>query len=520
MSNKNYFFESCLIIIAVLFFSFEGITAFDTSLDIYPFFERELDPNYLINDFYTNSISNEFNPKIIWGKFITIPAKLLSVNWYNILFFYKTFFIILFPVLIFKTFLKLGDLINFKINKYILFFLVILLISPISKIYSIAWWPPYDTSLIPDILSLFCVLLSFILFFKKKFFAALALILACFIHPVSFVYSIIFLVSILILNFNTNKKTIVHFLISLIVILFLYYVIIPSETSLSDKEFIELYTLQNHSSHYRIEYFGSYLSKYLNWKICYATIVLSFILITLIDKRKKVIYACILSIVLFNMSIIAQYVFVNVLELRIGAILSPIRFSRFIFWYFIFLVSGISLWERFPIFNHSNFKLKVKNMYFITPVLIVILFVFKDNPKQELFLKNKEFYDFVNNTDSDSVYAIYPSELNFNFPFISNRAVFHGIGFPFNESYIKEYTKRKNLIYGSFEELKKYKGHWIGEKQLKFYNNLSLDDIIKIKKDRKLDYIIFQNNTSNNFNALKEVFKNENFIIYSLNDLL
>src|SRR5687768_6936110 len=81
----------CVILIvlaAVSVYSFvrRGPTAFEwPGTDMAVFYERQQDPNFLPNDYYTNSIAKP-NPRHVFGYFVVGTAKIFGTDWYSVYF--------------------------------------------------------------------------------------------------------------------------------------------------------------------------------------------------------------------------------------------------------------------------------------------------------------------------------------------------------------------------------------------------------------------------------------------------
>ena len=266
ISKKKNLYEIILVIASSLIFILNGGSAFDTSLDTYPFIERSLDSGYLPNDFFTNAISNEFNPKQFLGIFISQISIIFNVDWYYILYGFKVLYVLFAPIVFFRILNFLAEKLSSSISLEALFLGTIFGISPFSKLFSIAWWPPFDDSLIPASLSVIVIFSSFLFRNKSSLIFIIFQLAGIFLHPAMYCYTTLFVFSILVIKFNKNRKFIlINGFISVILIL-LHLVLIKIPNFIDPNLFIKIYTLENHSSHYRVAYFGTYLPKYLDWK--------------------------------------------------------------------------------------------------------------------------------------------------------------------------------------------------------------------------------------------------------------
>jgi hypothetical protein len=504
-----------LVIISSIFFIKNGHTAFDSSLNIYPFLERYFDSDYLLNDFYTNVVSKP-NPYHIFGFIIIFFSKLLNIEWYTAVYILKIIVVVFNPIIYYSFFNAIIRSLGYNANKILLFFFIVFLISPLSKLFSIAWWPPYEISFKASTFGILLGMLSFITLQKNHSFYSLFLyFLASLIHPVISLYLLIFVFSFEIFKKNKNIKPFVTFFTMWFVSITILYVLFPTKL-ISNSDFVNLYAIENHSSHYHLSDFGSYLPTLINWKVSYFFITICFIVIYFIlnkvRKKDPIKRLVLLVLAIFNLCILFQYFFIDIFPLRLIAIFSPIRYTHAMFWYFIILSVILFAHKKNQIIKINNGI----NLTLFTLIIFSCFVYFIDSPKERLYLKNKKLFDFVSKTKPNSIFSLPPSELNFEFSYISKRATIHGIGFPFNQDYIKEYTKRKTSLFGNKHQLDSIEGSWIGEKQSVFYGSLTSNQIKYITEKYGIDFIVFYKKYLKNSKQLDLVFETEELAIYSL----
>ena len=139
-----------------------------------------------------------------------------------------------------------------------------------------------------------------------------------------------------------------------------------------------------------------------------------------------------------------------------------------------------------------------------------------DSPKTTVYQKDKGMYDFISSTDKNSIYIGYVNRLDI--ANIGQRAVLMGNGFPFNESYFKEYQNRKELLFGNREQIDKIEGSWEGEKVATFFRGKAPIDFINISNKYKLDYVVIESKYSDAFNKYIPQFENKKVKIYKISD--
>ena len=88
-----------LAAISVNNFVHHAPTAFEwPGTDMAPFYERQQDPQFLPNDYYTNSISQP-NPRLVFGYAVVGLARLFHTDWYSIYFAIRVLMTLTVPVL-------------------------------------------------------------------------------------------------------------------------------------------------------------------------------------------------------------------------------------------------------------------------------------------------------------------------------------------------------------------------------------------------------------------------------------
>ena len=514
--KKKNLYEISLVIVSSLFFILNGGTAFDTSLDIYPLIERNINYDYLPNDFYTNAVSNEFNPKQFFGIFISQLARTLNIDWYYILYSLKILFVVFSPIVFFRTLIFLVERLNTNKSLDIIFLGTLFGISPISKLFSIAWWPPYDDSLIPSSICVVFVFASCLLRNKSLIIFLIFQFLGILLHPAMYCLTSLFVISILSIQFNNNRKYIIEYGFLSLTLIVIYLSIIKIPNFIDTHSFVRIYTLENHSSHYRVPYFGTYLASYLDWKFIFG--LMNIILLTgqLLNNR-LVKTGSLIGLILLNVSVVMQWIVTDIYPNKIGAALGPVRYTQFIYWYVVLF--GAIVLKDFLKLDLKKIKIlkKIPSVFYVAITILFILYIRIDNPKEDFLNNHIGLEKFINSTDRNSIFVVYPtSSFKFYFQYALNRSVFNGVGFPFNEKYFEEFQARKNITYGSFEEIQQLNGDWIGEKHQFFFRNLTPDDFLSLSKNYKVDYIIIEKRYNQNFKEFTPLISNEEVEIYEI----
>lgn len=532
IKNINYTYLFILSTVSFLWFIFKEHTAYDwPAIDMMPFFERYYDSSFLINDFFTNSISNDPNPRWSFGYFIIGLAELFNVNWYTVSYSVKVILVVTTPILFYLVmYLFIGKFIDNKQLKQIQIILLIAILIVIyprfSGIFSIAWWKPYFVQSAPQNVSLFFGLLAIVIkeitLFPKydNYIYLLLFFISTLIHPVIGLFIITFY---FIVNYQLIIKSYKQFLNIFIVgfsipVVFIKVAYAP-DLLLDTLDFVNIYTIENHSSHYHLANFGTHTPVSWIYSFLLMLILLTIPMIYFYAKdMKKVLLLSSLFLLSYILAVAFQYIFIDIFPSKVIAYIGPVRFTQFTYWMIVILWS--IMLSRLWFLDKLNFNFNFKKSYLLIWGGYIIMGInLIDSPKDNLILKDKEMYQFIKSTNMDSVFASNHGKHVLDIPNIGQRAVFSGNGFPFNESHFKEYQNRKALLYGNIEQLNRIKGKWIGEKIAKFFRQKTPSDFIDISKKYKLDYVVIEKSFSNNFKDFNPKFENKNLKIYKVSDL-
>jgi len=527
----NYTYLFILSSVSFLWFVFKDNTAYEwPAIDMIPFFERYYNNNLLINDYFTNATSNYPNPRWVFGYLIIMLTNLFNTNWYTITFFVKLLLVIFTPVLYYLVlYFIIGKFIvsdKLKNIQTVLLAAVLIVIYPrVSALFSIAWWPPYMIQSAPQSVSLFFGLFAIAIkefnwgAKSNNFMSHLFFLFSTLLHPSVGLFVILFF---LIVNFQLLKSNYKYFTAVFLIGFIIPVVIIktffaPSGT-LDARKFVDIYSIQNHSSHYHLFHFGSLTS--FSWIFSF---ILMFVLLVIpwFYFYYKKLTRCLILTSFFLISVILvvamQYVFIDVYPSKILASIGPVRFTQFAYW--MIVISWLIMFSNNLVLNKIYFNLKLKFIYLLMVTCYIVIGVLNiDSPKESIYQQDKELYTFISGTNEDCVFAAYYSNYRFNIPNIAKRAVFVGNGFPFNESYFVEYQQRNELLYGNRKQIDNFKGEWVGEKMSKFYRQIKPNEFLRMSNKYKLDYVLIEREFSSNFSDYKPRFQNRKLKIYKIND--
>ncbi len=325
LSSINLTYIAILVAVSFLQLSFKEHTAYVwPAIDMAPFFERYFDISFLVNDFYTNSISNEPNPRWTFGYFVIGLSELLQTGWYTVSYFLQVILTIFMPVLYYLIlYLAIVKFISSEKLKDIQIVILIAVLlgmqRNLSSIFSIAGWYPYFVQATPQSISLFFGFIAIILNeinSKSKTILFLMYVLFLFstlMHPVIGLFVILFYfifnyASLSINYFRYVKIVTLGFILPIIIIKALY-----SAAIISAPDFVNIYVLERHPHHYHLADFISPTS--FGWIYHFAS-MFALLLIPILyffrSKNQKSLLLTILFLVSYVLAVLVQYIFIDI----------------------------------------------------------------------------------------------------------------------------------------------------------------------------------------------------------------
>ena len=524
---SNYFFCFTLAALNIYLYRAHLFEILWPTGDTAFFFERYFNPDFIPNDFFTNA-SSESNPRYVFGYLIIFLTYVFSTNWYTVLCGVQFFFIISIPIL-FYTFIVLvlrqwsnrDGIVLYTLS----FICVFIAMIRLSSIFEIAGWKAMRFIAIPENMSRYPGLISFIAYYQlnknKAYVVAILIFLSTLVHPTVGLCSFAFLA---ILNFKSvTKLPIILSAISCFSALILILILFQVENTLSTKELFEYYVVFRHPHHYLVSEFAGWRGL---WELSFSFISISMLCLGLFFMSKKDKDTAILSF-LFTFSYIScvliQYLFVELIPTRIFILLGIIRFSVFGYWmlsilFSIFILKYIATQKninrlvdrlRFlsPLFLEQKYSFELSYVLIISFIISCTIIFFQPKLSYPLQERSLSIKKWVEQTPSNSTFAVPPDEhgLSLEIPLGMQRAIFVSGCFPFREDAIKEFYTRNALLYGK-------------DKKVDYYRQLSPKDFLRISKTYPLDYVIIEQEYSQAFQDYAAHFADKGIKIYAVKD--
>ncbi len=515
--SRNYSYLAIAALFGFLGFMMEPTAYTWGEQDMMPFFERVFDANFLTNDFFTNTTVAK-NPRWVYGYFVVALSRITTLHWYTILYILKLLWVILMPILYFKVLVVLlRRYVSVKaLNRLAPFVLICLVLMVFLKEYrpyfSVASWLAYYLGLSAHNVSITLCLVGILLKEAKRnkirylpFF-----FLAAVVHPAMGLFGMLFYALFLIPEFKKEVKAFLPILVSTLLAVVLVKLVFASEQSLPTSEFIDIYVKERHPWHYSVPDFRNLKG---DWEIFFVLMNLLFIIPFLYGLRRKRKILWLLALctwVSYSGAIAVQYVFIDVIPVKLIAYLGVSRFTTFGYWMLVvlwaLLLADHIKKEQALVFP----SLPVKNFAILIINLIFVGIVFMDNPREVHYNNRKDYYDFVQRTPKEAIFSTYSRTLNTDMRIIGRRGVFISDEFPFTEKFSVEYAERRKSIYGSFQN---------DTNGIDFYRELQPKDFIEISKKYQLDYILIENGFDSEFANNTPVWKNNRHSLYSIKSL-
>lgn len=407
---------------------------------------------------------------------------------------------------------------------------VFLLQGKIGALLSVAWWMPLYFDASAHNVSLLLTISGFlILWLGGKSLGAAVVFLGAVAHPVVGLFSSVFS-CILLCKFDSLRKDFrfvgIGFGASLVGAVFIK-IFFEAGGVMSAQDFVRIYVVEAHPAHYIPSQFGS-LSK-MPWMGSFAIVMAGLLSATIIlFKLNSAAWKnSFLAFLAYSSAVIAQFLFVEISQIKLIATLGPSRFTMFGAW-FVFIFYTIAFLK---FFEGNLFLLKISDRirleissvrwiyicacYFFLGAVIAF-YSFKsssfDLPDEAMplatFARTK--------TDISDVFVLPFYAPRVDFPLKTGRAIFHGNGFPFSENNFKEWDARNSFVNGNNAEIVKLPGSWIGDKYANHYRSLAPSDFLGESIKYKIDWVVLETDYSEKFSGCKADFDSPKYKAYSL----
>lgn len=528
-----------MIVIATasfLGFEREGGSAFLwPAIDMAPFFERHADPQALANDFFSTTSSLP-NPRHIFGYVVIALNSLIGGHWYRAFFVIHVLLVILVPVLYFTSLSLIARryiATHYQLAQLLIAIAVLIILTKrFQGIFSIAWWSPLFIQATPQTLSLFFGLLAIVSFESSRsklvLFGHASFAASTLLQPAIGLFGIFFYV-VLTGAFWRGMlwKWVAMILSGWVLPVGILAMLFQSAEPLNTQEFINIYILNSHASHYHLPHFGSFTP--FPWTASLGAILGLMgvpLWFSVTKGNRPLATLSFLSMLAYGAAVAFQYFFIDIVPSKLVAILGPVRFSQFGYWMVVILwvimlceirwVTNLS--GRFP----NRIPTLRTGLFVLSAAILLSVGIARiDRPYSDLIKPQEALYAFLATTPSDSVIAVYYDDLNLRLyiPLLAKRAIFVGNGFPFLEDAFREYDLRYTTLYGTLAQRDAMGGPTEGDNIARFFRTLKPSTFVEASKGFKLDYLVVERAHSQAFSESRPLFENNKLLVFAVKDL-
>lgn len=526
-----------LSVFSIALFVANGPTASTwPAFDMAPYFERAQNPDFLVNDFYTN-VSSEPNPRIIFGSLITGVADLFGATWYQVFFGFRVAFVTLLPPLIFLALLSFFR--NFttearlKATIGITIGVALALIPLFIDQFTIALWQPYETQVTPQVLSFFLGIgAMYLCNYGWRFLGLISWFVASLIHPAIGLSLVIFycLAAWQILR----SKLLLVALAGTVLPFAILHLLFAAENPLSTADFVYYYITVTHAFHYVPSMFESSPLSPLPWYFHFIFVSLLLGGLTACGwwyRQRWVAISGMLALLSYTGAVAISYLFVELWPIKIFAVLGPSRYTFVGYWFIVLL--GAALLTLVPMrYFIPQALIGLAKIFDVRTLPVIVLVIIgllgigvatnhQDDPLSAWRANNQSLVTWIADTDADAVFAADTNrgfEYLVHIPLVSERSVFSGNGFPFREDDFAEFDARRELLYGEPNDWQALEGASIQINSNTYFRSLTPSDLSRISEEYRLDYVIIEPMFSEAFQEYSPVFTDDNIYIYSVND--
>ena len=335
--------------------------------------------------------------------------------------------------------------------------------SPLAAFFALGWWFPWGS--LPTAATLSASLVVAVIAASgisggtgksSAFYSSAAIAAASFIHPVSAASA--FLFSQLVRK-NWNVR---HLVLQSCGLLFGALLLLGSTPpqELSPETFFKIYIDQGHPFHYLPSQFSNF-SDYSSLQIL-LLMSIGWALLSAVAWKldREVSYRSTVALTAMNALYLGQLVFVELLEIRLFALFSPVRITEWTVTAYAFLFFSLAM--RMLLRLRPQTKWAWMGARPLGPVVPGVAVIFlslslvtsasnleKDWDNGALL----EFKIWISETTGHSDVFVLDSSLpRTTFSIETNRPIFFGAGFPFSEGSFLEWQRRKMLFDGPTKE--------------------------------------------------------------------
>jgi hypothetical protein len=463
-----------------------------------PVLMRLLDPSALANDVYT--LSNLDSPRRIFGYLAKGVARVSGSNWYGTLLILKIFIVVSLPCALYMLFLSLirSHVPRFRLDtaRIVLLLLIPFAVAPNNPFSHLGHWPALQLQTTPYAFSLFFCCLGGIFFHKRRKGRALTYLsftIAALIHPVMALLFWIFFLSV---SHKVIRErwslalglTIFAFLGPALFIQSFFH----SESTLTAREFVEIYSLWKHPFHYRVSQFFQDGA----WRFgALAVFFLASIHLAKLAQLPRLLAWARVAVVLLALSVATQFFFTEIFPSRMIAAMGPSRYLIFSYWY-VCLFTALFISSKVTVAVPQI----LKPLILISTILALAFFPFSRKVSQPLDREESELVEWAKaNTEPSQLFASKDRWISAKIRLFAGRSLLVDEAFPFRES--------------------SFRAHRENYKFVQSYETLPLSTALEFAERRGLSFLVVKlpsPSETQGLWSLPVAFENQRYRVYAL----
>jgi len=482
-----------------------------------------LDSSKFSEDFF--ALSSQNSPTLIFQKLIFYISYVTEYDAITIMIFLGSIVSFLYLPLFFLITIKglESSILNLKLNvesqyfmlmvsltiTFFIFILIIIFQNFVNNYFTNMMWPPIFFNPNAYIISMLMGVFGALLLIKNKYICFLLIGISCLLHPAMGFFTAIF--SFLILtNFSLKYSILKNIAIFFLPILIIYIVLVIyyQQPGINTQDFFEIYIHQRHPHHYLI-------SKSLSVKLWLGILILLFFeVVFLFLFKNKIWINCLISFALSLLIPPLHYLFTEIYQIKIIAIIGFTRFFTFYFYLVIFfglacLLSCINKYfiakkYKLNILNHMIFR--VQNIYLLSTIILFSASISfynyfqRESAYMDKFISefNLKYHDILLNIPNSAVLLALDID-NFHFGLFGNKNLYSTDAFPFSESKFYEYEERRKI----YQNCDKF---------------LSFNSLSEAKSKYKLNYVLMKKDRISQLPGIIIIAEVDDFILINIDE--
>jgi hypothetical protein len=486
-------------VISLAALAWRGAYGFEwPAVDVGPFLERLIDPGAYPGDFYAAS-STSPNPRWVFNVFVLALVKATGLAWPEALALLKIALACALPVLflayiervVAQPELDRGH--SDRAGWIAAGAVAVLALHPwIPLGLSVAWFACLDLRAVPQNVALAVGLAGALVAPARPRTGRAILFAATLLHPTIGLSVLVFHA---ICTVAPLREHLVTFASSGLAPCVLLQLAFRSRSSLDTREFIEVYVLARHPHHYHVPELAGFAG--LPWWTGLALVTaVSVAALAVLSARhhRRAVRLGVTGLAAYLGALACQWLFIDVLPVKVVAVLGPVRFCIFGPWICVILVAVALAGERTA--HAEQVSPRPPAPVPVVPLILLVAVAFAlRGPSRVDELRNRlpALHAWLATTPRDAVLAVPPvGGLDEQVYFVGKRGLVAPDFFPFREDAMREFFDRQQLAYGDFDRLRALPVERRAAARNDFHHALPGAGLATLTARYRVDFIVFE----------------------------